>query len=65
MQTMIVNGNRYLINDQSKGCDEVCAKILEMYPSDAVIDFDNVKPIDYERTDFIKRLLEGNRTDGR
>lgn len=65
MQTMIVNGNRYLINDQSKGCDEVCAKILETYPSDAIVDFDNVKPIDYERADFIKRLLEGNRTDGR
>lgn len=65
MQTMIVNGNRYLINDQSKGCDEVCAKILETYPSDAIVDFDNVKPIDYERADLIKRLLEGNRTDGR
>ena len=65
MTVIIVNGNRYLINDQSKGCDEVCAKILEKYPSDAIVDFDNVKPIDYERADSIKRLLKGNRTDGR
>ena len=64
MQTMIVNGNRYLINDHSKGCDEVYPKILETYPSDAIVDFDNLKPIDYERADSIKRLLEGNRTDG-
>lgn len=62
---MIVNGNRYLINDQSKVCDEVCAKILETYPSDAIVDFDNVKQIDYERADSIRRLLKGDRTNGR
>ena len=46
---MIVNSNRYLINDQSKVCDEVCEAILKTYPSDAQIEFDNVKKIDYER----------------
>jgi hypothetical protein len=49
MIAMIVNGNRYLINDQSKGCDEVCEAILKTYPSDAQIEFSNVKQIDYER----------------
>jgi hypothetical protein len=47
MIVMVVNGNRYLINDQSKGCDEVCEAILKTYPSDAQIEFDNVKKIDY------------------
>lgn len=45
---MIVNSNRYLINDQSKVCDEVCEAILKTYPSDAQIEFDNVKKIDYD-----------------
>jgi len=49
MTVMVVNGNRYLINDQSKGCDGVCEAILNTYPSDAQIEFDNVKQIDYER----------------
>lgn len=49
MIVMVVNGNRYLVNDQSKGCDEVCETILKTYPSDAQIEFDNVKKIDYEQ----------------
>jgi len=63
MHTMIVNGNRYLINTESKACDEVCAKILETYPSNSIVDFDNVKPIDYERTEIIKRILKSNRSN--
>jgi hypothetical protein len=49
---MIANGTRYLINDQSKGCDEVCGAILKTYPSDAQIEFYNVKKIDYERKSY-------------
>ncbi len=49
MTVMVVNGNRYLINDQSKGCDGVCEAILKTYPSDAQIEFNNIKKIDYER----------------
>lgn len=43
---MVVNNTRYLINEESKGADKMCKKILEQYPKDAVVEFDQVKPID-------------------
>lgn len=58
MIVMVVNGNRYLVNDQSKGCDEVCEAILKTYPSDAQIEFSNVKQIDYESNRNILAIKE-------
>jgi uncharacterized Fe-S center protein len=60
MTVMVVNGNRYLVNDQSKGCDEACETILKTYPSDAQIEFDNVKKIDYERKIITRGVLKNS-----
>jgi len=43
MQVMVVNGNRYLINPESKACDSTCERILEQYPKDAVVEFEEPK----------------------
>jgi len=41
MTTMIINGDRYLINTEmsDKAQDEVVQRILERYPNDADIEF--------------------------
>jgi hypothetical protein len=46
MIILVVNKNRYLINDKSVVADEVCSKILKQYPSDAEVYFDEVKLTD-------------------
>ena len=46
MIVMVVNGTRYLINEQSKASDKFCEQILEAYPSDAIVEFDKVKMSD-------------------
>jgi len=43
MQVMVVNGDRYLINPESKACDRTCERILKQYPQDAVVEFEDVK----------------------
>jgi len=46
MIVMVVNGNRYLINEKSKASDKFCEQIIESYPSDAIVEFDKVKMSD-------------------
>ena len=43
MKVLIINGERNLINEKSKGVDKRCQEILKNYPSDATIEFDEVK----------------------
>ena len=49
LSILIVNGDRYLINEASKSVDETCNTICSAYPDDAVIEFDTVQPFDYQR----------------
>ena len=49
LSILIVNGDRFLINEASKSVDETCETICSVYPNDAVIEFDTVKPIDLKR----------------
>ena len=48
MEVMVVNGKRYLINTDLADhvLDGVCRDILKWYPSDANVEFDDVKPSD-------------------
>jgi hypothetical protein len=39
LEVIIVGGNRFLINTESKGVDNTCEEILKHYPSDAVVEF--------------------------
>lgn len=42
MQWLIVNKDKWLINDDSPACDEICEQILKQYPIDAYVDFKDV-----------------------
>jgi len=46
MEVMIVNGDRYLINETSPAVDLDCQIILAGYPKDAIVEFDGVKHSD-------------------
>lgn len=46
LTVMVINGKRFLINEQSKASDKVCEDILEHYPSDAIVEFDSVRLAD-------------------
>ena len=54
MEVMIVNGDRYLINDTSPAVDLDCQVILAGYPKDAIVEFDNVKHSDLSNNVNIK-----------
>ena len=41
LTVMIVNGDRYLLNTESKAADRVAEDILKQYPQDACVDFTN------------------------
>ena len=43
---MIINGERYLINEDSKASDKFCEQLINSYPSDALVEFDEVKKSD-------------------
>ena len=43
MKVLVVNGNRFLINEKSKAVDKSCEEILKNYPPDATIEVDEVK----------------------
>jgi len=43
MKVLVINGERYLINEKSKGVDKRCQEILKNFPQDATIEFDEVK----------------------
>ena len=49
LSILIVNDDRYLINESSKSVDETCEVICSVYPDDAVIEFDIVRPMDLQR----------------
>ena len=45
---LVVNEDRYLINEESKASDKQCEQILSTYPNDAVVSFDRpIKGVDY------------------
>lgn len=54
---LIVNNNRYLINTESKYSDKRCQEIIDSYPDDAVIDFDEVRMSDVTRK-TVKDLIK-------
>jgi len=49
MTILVVNNNRYLINDKSPVAERVCKEIIASYPHDAVVEFDSVRPKDIKR----------------
>ena len=52
LSILIVNGDRYLINESSKSVDETCSSICSSYPDDATIEFDKVYPMDLQRSNI-------------
>ena len=57
LSILIVNGDRYLINEDSKSVDETCSTICSSYPDDATIDFDTVQPMDLQRSNVKKQWI--------
>ena len=49
LKVLVVNGDRYLINEASLAVDDVANDIINSYPSNAVLDFDEVRMSDFER----------------
>lgn len=43
MIVLVVNNNRYLINEQSAACEKMCEHIIESHPQDAIVEFDRVR----------------------
>ena len=43
MKVLVVNGKRFLINEKSSVVDETCERIINNFPHDAVVEFDEVK----------------------
>ncbi len=52
LSILIINGDRYLINEDSKSVDETCNTICSVYPDDALIEFDKVYPMDLQRSNI-------------
>ena len=52
LSILIVNGDRFLINEASKSVDETCDTICSAYPDDATIEFDAVHPMDLQRSNI-------------
>ena len=57
MIVLVVNKDRYLINEKSKASDKRCQEIINSYPSDAIVEFDEVKKQDVERK-TLKQLMK-------
>ena len=57
LSILIVNGDRYLINEDSKSVDETCDTICSAYPDDATIGFDAVQPMDLQRSNVKKQWI--------
>jgi len=47
LTVLVVEGNRYLINPESKAADKECEKIISSYPPTATVSFDKVRKTDY------------------
>ena len=43
MKVLVVNGKRFLINEKSSVVDKTCERIINNFPHDAVVEFDEVK----------------------
>ena len=52
LSVLIINGDRYLINEASKSVDETCDTICSAYPDDATVEFDTVHPMDLQRSNI-------------
>lgn len=54
MIVLVVNGNRYLFNDEviDKAQDDAAERILSAYPSDAIVEFDEVRDEDVKRVKY-------------
>ena len=57
LSILIINGDRYLINEDSKSVDETCNTICSVYPDDATIEFDTVQPMDLQRSNIKKQWI--------
>ena len=54
MIVLVVNGDRHLFNDEviDKAQDEAAERIINAYPPDAVVDFDEVRDEDVQRKKY-------------
>ena len=52
LSVLMINGDRYLINEASKSVDETCEALCSVYPDDATIEFDKVYPMDLQRSNI-------------
>ena len=52
MIVLVVNNNRYLINEQSPACEKMCKQIIKAHPASAVVEFDEVRKSDVVRKKF-------------
>lgn len=59
MEVLIVEGKRYLINTNvsEKAQDEACERILEGYPADAEVDWDDNVTMEDVLPRTIKQLI--------
>lgn len=46
---LVINKDRYLINEESKASEKLCEDIMGRYPVDASVSFDKVRKIDYRK----------------
>ena len=46
LTVLVVDGKRFLINTESKASEKHCEEIIKSFPSDAVVEFDEVKKSD-------------------
>ena len=46
MIVLVINKERFLINDKSKASEKTCNDIIKNYPSDSEVYFDKVKKTD-------------------
>ena len=49
IEVLIVNGERYLVNTESKGVDEACDAIINNCDAIPVLDWDEVSKLDLKR----------------
>ena len=49
IEVLIVNGERYLVNTESKGVDDICDAIIDNCEAIPVLDWDEVKKLDLKR----------------
>ena len=60
LTVLVVNGNRHLINEDSKASDATCQTIIEGYGADAIVEFDEVKLADVKPKSLKELINESN-----